>query len=94
MTISQTVDRIVPLIMKYYNFEELTADEFDTLEDWRSRSQYHRLLPDLFRDPQWVMEELRKFANCQAGKTGIEPVTETLTVSCSTAELLSLSTCI
>jgi|GEM_PF-1823462 len=51
---------IEDLILKYAGKREMSAAELAMLENWRSQSDGHRTLPDLFRDPKWVRENLRK----------------------------------
>jgi hypothetical protein len=51
---------ITALILKYGRGEELTGEETRILEAWRAESEENRALPDLFRDKEWVGEQLRQ----------------------------------
>jgi hypothetical protein len=62
MRIVVSQEHIVDLIRKYANREEMTAEEVQDLEVWRSRSEGNRRLPDQFRDPEWVKQQLRERA--------------------------------
>ena len=47
-------------ILKYIRGEQLTTEENQALEAWCARSEDNRQLPDLFKDKEWVEEQLRR----------------------------------
>lgn len=50
---------IESLILKYARRRKFSKKEQAVLDEWASRSDQHRRLLDLFRDPQWLRENLR-----------------------------------
>ncbi len=45
---------IEQIIMKYADGVQLSAQEKATFDEWCSRSNFHRDLPELFRDKEWM----------------------------------------
>jgi ferric-dicitrate binding protein FerR (iron transport regulator) len=51
---------IIAILVKYALRQTLSAAEECALEEWRSRSDEHRRLPDQFRDARWLDEQRRQ----------------------------------
>src|SRR5581483_10534679 len=51
---------IETVILKYARWRPLTKKEQALLDEWTRRSDQHRRLPDLFKDPRWLRENLRQ----------------------------------
>jgi hypothetical protein len=58
MRIIASLEEIVDLIQKYANRQPMSEEETQLLEAWRARSAENYALPDHFRDPAWVLEQL------------------------------------
>ena len=54
---------IEELIIKYARGESLSKQELTDLAEWQSRSADHQALPEKFRDPVWLRENLRRLDN-------------------------------
>ena len=57
---SKDPNLITELILKYARYENLTEEESRILEAWQAESEANRRLPDLYRDKEWVAEQLRQ----------------------------------
>jgi transmembrane sensor len=55
--------QIEELIIKYARGQELDGQELARLREWQSRSENHQVLPEKFRDPVWLRENLRRLEN-------------------------------
>ncbi|MBS1604457.1 MAG: hypothetical protein JST42_17460, partial [Bacteroidetes bacterium] len=55
--------QIEELIIKYARGRRLTQQEWTQLRDWQSRSHEHGDLPEKFRNPEWLRENLRRLEN-------------------------------
>jgi len=55
--------QIEELIIKYVRGQQLDEQELARLREWQGRSEDHQVLPEKFRDPVWLRENLRRFEN-------------------------------
>jgi ferric-dicitrate binding protein FerR (iron transport regulator) len=55
--------QIEELIIKYARGQRLSKQELAQLQGWQSRSENHQVLPEKFRDPDWLRENLRRLEN-------------------------------
>lgn len=55
--------QIEELIIKYARGERLSKLELAQLREWQSRSENHQVLPEKFRDPNWLRDNLRRLEN-------------------------------
>ena len=55
--------QIEELIIKYARGRRLSRQEMAELRDWQARSQGHGDLPEKFKDPDWLRENLRRLEN-------------------------------
>ncbi|HEY4287968.1 MAG TPA: FecR domain-containing protein [Puia sp.] len=55
--------QIEELIIKYARGQHLSKQELAQFREWRSRSENHQVLPEKFRDPDWLRENLRRLEN-------------------------------
>ena len=60
--------QIEELIIKYARGQHLSAQELAALQEWQNRSEDHQLLPEKFRDPDWLRENLRRLENVPSDK--------------------------
>ncbi len=60
--------QIEELIIKYARGGRLSRQELAELREWQSRSENHQVLPEMFRDPHWLRENLRRFENVPSDK--------------------------
>jgi len=51
---------IIEILVRYSLRQKLTREEMDRVEEWRTRSEPHRILLDQFRNPHWVAEQRRQ----------------------------------
>src|SRR5258708_12709448 len=54
---------IESLIIKYARGKKFNKKERALWEEWMNRSDRHRQLPILFKDPQWLRKNLREMEN-------------------------------
>src|ERR1700744_1820486 len=59
---------IEELIIKYARRRRLTKREQAILHQWRDRSDYHRALPELFRDHEWLRHNLQRMDEVPADR--------------------------
>lgn len=59
---------IEELIIKYARRRRLTKREQHILQQWRDRSDYHRALPELFRDHEWLRHNLQRMDEVPADR--------------------------
>ncbi|MBS1601853.1 MAG: FecR domain-containing protein, partial [Bacteroidetes bacterium] len=55
--------QIEELIIKYARGRRLSKQEMAELRDWQARSQEHGVLPEKFKDLEWLRENLRRLEN-------------------------------
>jgi len=55
--------QIEELIIKYARGQRLSKQELAQLLEWQSRSENHQVLPEKFRDIDWLRENLRRLEN-------------------------------
>ena len=55
--------QIEELIIKYARGQRLSKQELTQLREWQSRSENHQVLPEKFRDIDWLRENLRRLEN-------------------------------
>jgi transmembrane sensor len=60
--------QIEELIIKYARGQHLSEQELAALQEWQNRSEDHQLLPEKFRDPDWLRENLRRLENVPSDK--------------------------
>jgi len=51
---------IIEILVRYALRQKLTQEELARVEEWRARSEPHRILVDQFRNPRWVAEQRRQ----------------------------------